>query len=222
MRRVAIVTAGLAALALLVGGGEVLANRTAVQADITACVEDVTKHLYLPSSRGCPAASLTWNQTGPAGPQGAQGQPGPVGPTGSLGPKGPQGPAGKPGKATSGSPLLMSHIKVVKKTLAAQQLSGGGWMNRLPYAPKSDYSLYCPTGWTATGSGHAAYHVVGGVLKRFTNVSVGVDEPIFGKERPFGWSMSISWVNPDPTSLAGYPKSKWWARLYVICVRTIP
>lgn len=220
MRRVAIAATGLAALALLVGGGEVLANRTAVQAEITACVEDATKHLYLPSSRGCPAASLTWDETGPAGPQG---QAGPVGPTGSLGPKGPQGPpgpAGKPGKATSGPPLLPGQITVVKKTLFAEKLSKGDWMSHLPYTKSPPLGILCPSGWTATGAGHAAYWVTPyGGLSRFSTYA-SVDQPILtGGGRPFGWTLRAQTLSPDNTVHDQYPDYKWWVTFYVVCMK---
>ena len=89
-----------ATVAVLAGAGAVWAAGTRTQAEIRACIETSTGHLYLPGSRGCPSQSLAWSDTGAPGPAGPQGQ------TGPQGAPGPPGPAGVPGgSAPKGPPL---------------------------------------------------------------------------------------------------------------------
>ena len=102
-----------ATLPVLAGAGAVWAAGARTQAEIGACIETSTGHLYVPGSRGCPSQSLAWSDTGAPGPAGPQGQPGP------QGPPGPPGPAGVPGtSAAKGPPLTMGQVKVVTTSLA--------------------------------------------------------------------------------------------------------
>jgi hypothetical protein len=136
---VAAVVVGLVGAAVVQAGGA--AERVAA-AEITACVDPATQHLYLgPCGRG--ASTVSWNKDGPQGPAGPQGAPGPTGPQGPAGPQGATGPAGPAGPTGQGqaTSLKPSSIHVYMKGLEPKKLGG--------------YTLYvfCPHGWRAVGGG---------------------------------------------------------------------
>jgi len=84
-----------ATVAVLAGAGAVWAAGTRTQAEIRACIETATGHLYLPeavAARPSRSPGATPGRPGPqahTGPQGAPGPPGPAGVPGGSAPKGP-------------------------------------------------------------------------------------------------------------------------------------
>lgn len=141
---VAAVLGALAGAAVVQAGG---AGGRVSTAEITACVDPATQHLYLPPC-GRGASSIAWNQEGPQGPAGPAG---PAGPQGTAGPPGPQGPAGAQGPAGLSGPVQAGLLKPSSIHVygAAKFIDKAG-----PYV----LYKFCPHGWRATGGGA---HLVG-------------------------------------------------------------
>lgn len=208
-KRTAMRAAVGATIAVLVSAGAVWAAGARTQAEIRACIDTSTGHLYVPGSRGCPSQSLSWSDTGAPGPVGPQGQPG------AQGPPGPPGPAGVPGaSAPKGPPLTKSQMKVVIKSLAAIKAPPKAlspYYRRLPL--HGPMTVACPSGWTATGAGFAGRD---GDLKPLAVMAL-VWEPQLAGQRVFGWSvqLGIPWEGQARDGSA----PKWSARIYVICMK---
>lgn len=194
-------------IAALAGGGAVWAAGAVTQAEIRACVDGSTGHLYVPGSRGCPGTSIVWNDTGP------QGAAGPAGPAGPPGPPGTQGPAGAPGAAApKGPPLVSNQIKVVTKSFAGVPTNKDtvfGYLRDLPSS--GPVGLFCPKGWTATGAGYAGRdHKL-----KLVHVTPLVWEPQLAGQRAVGWRMRVQHLGQSPQD---FSVSKWSARFYVVCM----
>lgn len=198
------------AVAALAGAGAVWAAGAATQAEIRACVDASTGHLYVPGSRGCPGTSLVWNDAGPPGPQGAAG---PAGPAGPPGPPGTQGPPGPPADAApKGPPLVPSQIQVVWKSYASvptKYTTKFGYYPVLPVGKPT--SLLCPKGLTATGAGYAGRDAS---LKPEDVMPIDF-EPVLAGTRAIGWRIQVARTETNPADHSAF---KWSARIYVVCM----
>ncbi len=203
-RRMAIF--GGAAILALVGVGTVVAQTGRQQAEITACVDGATGHLYIAASgRACGGSSLTWNQQGPAG---APGAPGPAGAAGAPGPPGPAGSSSSHGE-----------FKVVSKTFKAPEYKGKQHKGHFWHTFVQPTSLLCPSGWTALTSGHAA-RLVSNAIWHVSAVAT-VDQPLTtASGRPFGFKIGLR-IEPvgSATEPVGLTRSRWVAALSVVCMR---
>ena len=191
-----------ATIGTLVGAGAVWAAGAATQAEIRACIETSTGHLFVPGSRGCSGQSLAWND---AGAQGPQGSPGP------QGPPGPPGPVGAPGAAPpKGPPLTLGQMTVVTKSFAAAPgTHAGDYVNEIPMGAAA--TLTCPTGWTATGAGYAGRNAKLELIR----VSPAVWEPQLAGKRVTGWRVKLVAVDRSQTN-GSVPR--WSARVYLVCM----
>ena len=200
--RATVRAAAMATVAALAGAGAVWAAGTAGQAEIRACIDASTGHLFVPGSRGCSGQSLTWNDAG------AQGQQGPAGP---QGPPGPPGPVGAPGAAApKGPPLTTGQMTVVTKSFAAAPAKGAGrYVNEIPLGAAA--TLSCPTGWTATGAGYAGRNAKLELIR----VSPAVWEPQLAGKRVTGWRIKLVAVDRSQNDNA---VEKWSARVYLVCM----
>ena len=199
----------IGAVAALAGAGAAWAAGAATQAELRACVDASTGHLYVPGSRGCPGASLVWNDAGPAGTQGPAG---PAGPMGPPGPPGVQGPVGPPGDdARKGPPLLPSQIKVVSKSFSSGPTKHKTKFGYYPVLPLGPASLLCPKGWRATGAGYAARDAG---LKPEDAYPIDF-EPTLAGQRAIGWRIQVA---RSETDAADHSALKWSLRIYVVCM----
>lgn len=205
--RKAVVVIASALVASGVGAGAVLALGARTQAEITACVEAVTGHLFLPAAgRPCPDGSITWNQAGapgvggPAGPAGPTGPAGPAGPQGASGPTGPQGPAGQPGKNASTATKLSLDAVVTRTALGISSARLGG------------ATATCPSGTLATGGGGIAFDPATNQL--LGDATVARSRPnLDAAGRAKSWE---TWF-----ALPKSPKGPFHVRAWVVCVAAI-
>jgi hypothetical protein len=195
MRRVLVIASALVAAS--VGAGTVLALGTRTQAEITACVEAATGHLFVPAAGRCPDASITWSQTGASGPTGPAGPAGAIGP---VGPAGPAGPAGQPGKDASTATRLSLDAVVTRTGLGISSARLGG------------ATAVCPSGTLATGGGGIAFDPV-------TNQLLG--EATVARSRPNldAAGRARSWETWF--ALPKDPKGLFHVRAWVVCVAAI-
>ncbi len=195
-----------AALLALIGVGTVIAQTGRQQAEITACVDGATGHLYIaPSGRACGGSSLTWNQQGPAG------SPGATGPAGAAGPPGPPGPAG--------SSSSQGEFKVVSKTFKAPEYKGKQHKGHFWHTFVPATSLMCPSGWTALTSGHSARLV--NKPTWLERAVATVDQPLTtASGRPFGFKIGLR-IESGGTATTPFDltRSPWVAALYVVCTK---
>jgi len=192
---------GATAIAGLVVVGVVVASSGAFQAEVKACIEPATGHLFIaPGGRPCPGASLTWNQQGPAGPQG------PPGPAGA------QGPPGTPGATSS-----VAAYKLVSKTIVGKKAKNTNYAGTWWFSSTPTVTLKCPTGWTALTSGYSVRSLF--YTSGVADASTTVDQPIVTAEgRPIGFKLRLE-VEPRfaPSKTAFLTKHPWVAALYVVC-----
>ena len=160
-----------AAFLALVGVGTVVAQTGRQQAEITACVDGATGHLYIAASgSACGGSSLTWNQQGPAGARAPPGRR--VRPA-----RGPPGPAG--------SSSSHGEFKVVSKTFKAPEYKGKQHKGHFWHTFVQATSLLCPSGWTALTSGYSA-RLASNAIWQDSAVAT-VDQPLTtASGRPFG------------------------------------
>lgn len=213
--------AALVAIGALVGGGGILAHEARSQADITACIEAGSNHLYLPTSRGCPEGSIVWNQQGPAGAEGPAGIQGPAGPAGQQGPAGAQGPAAPMSKISETAEAARSLARSLTFNKATDALH---WLGFQPgdteVVPNNPlvrrWTLWCPPGHKVVSGGFALRHHVKGKPVDPARVVKSGSVHIAGPLAKEGWSIEAIAAKGSTTAPASGD-----AFVEATCVRAI-